>query len=98
MEQSAVLIARREGQATGEGPLAGAAVTEYGMHDIAPGVGGTGGLATLSGRARCIFAPFRPPTGASSCRARWRGGAEQPPGTAPPGRVPGAGCAIGRPP
>ncbi len=36
-----VLMVRREGQASGEGPLAGAAVTEYGMHDLIPGVGGT---------------------------------------------------------
>lgn len=31
-----VLAVRREGEAVGEGPLAGAAVTEFGWHDINP--------------------------------------------------------------
>ena len=35
-----VAMVRREGKATGQGPLAGAAVTEYGTHDVVPGVGG----------------------------------------------------------
>lgn len=35
-----VLMVQREGQSKGSGPLAGAKVTEYGMHDIVPGVGG----------------------------------------------------------
>ncbi len=35
-----VLLVQREGKAEGSGPLAGAAVTEYGMHDIVPGVAG----------------------------------------------------------
>ena len=35
-----VLMVRREGKAEGSGPLSGAAVTEYGVHDITPGVGG----------------------------------------------------------
>jgi hypothetical protein len=35
-----VAMMRREGKATGRGMLSGAAVTEYGMHDIQPGVGG----------------------------------------------------------
>lgn len=35
-----VAMMRREGKATGEGILSGAAVTEYGMHDIQPGIGG----------------------------------------------------------
>ncbi len=35
-----VLMVRREGQAEGDGLLAGARVTEYGMHPIQPGVGG----------------------------------------------------------
>ncbi len=35
-----VLLVRREGKAEGSGPLAGAAVTEYGMHDIVPGDAG----------------------------------------------------------
>ncbi len=34
------LMVRREGNAEGSGPLAGAAVTEFGAHDITPGVGG----------------------------------------------------------
>ena len=35
-----VRLVRREGKAAGEGPLAGASVVEYGMHDIIPGIGG----------------------------------------------------------
>ncbi len=35
-----VLMVKREGQAAGTGVLAGAALTEYGMHDIRPGVDG----------------------------------------------------------
>ena len=35
-----VAMVKREGQATGSGPLAGTAVSEYGRHDIVPGVGG----------------------------------------------------------
>lgn len=35
-----VLMVRREGKAEGAGFLAGASVTEYGMHPIQPGVGG----------------------------------------------------------
>lgn len=38
-----VLLVRREGQATGQGPLAGAIVTEYGMHDVVPGMAGNAG-------------------------------------------------------
>lgn len=63
-----VLTVRREGQATGEWPLSGAAVTEYGMHDIVPGVGGdplgyrvfaaaNGDIAYLRWRVRAIFIP-----------------------------------------
>ena len=36
-----VLFVRREGKAAGSGVLAGAQLTEYGMHDIRPGVDGT---------------------------------------------------------
>ena len=36
-----VLFVQREGQAEGSGLLAGAQVTEYGMHDLVKGVGGT---------------------------------------------------------
>jgi len=35
-----VLMVKREGKATGQSPLAGTTVTEYGRHDIVPGVGG----------------------------------------------------------
>lgn len=35
-----VLMVRRQGMATGSGPLAGTQVTEYGVHDITPGSGG----------------------------------------------------------
>lgn len=35
-----VAMGRREGKATGKGILSGATVTEYGMHDIQPGIGG----------------------------------------------------------
>ncbi len=35
-----VRLTRRQGQATGSDPLAGAGVAEYGFHDLAPGVGG----------------------------------------------------------
>lgn len=34
------LLVRREGKSTGEGPLAGITVQEYGAHDVVPGVGG----------------------------------------------------------
>jgi hypothetical protein len=36
-----VLFVRREGTAEGSGPLAGAHLTEYGMHDIRPGIDGS---------------------------------------------------------
>jgi len=35
-----VLMVRREGKAVGQGLLSGAAVTEYGRHDITLGIGG----------------------------------------------------------
>lgn len=35
-----VAMVRREGKATGQGLFSGAAVTEYGKHDITPGIGG----------------------------------------------------------
>jgi hypothetical protein len=34
------LMVRREGKTEGQGPLAGATVQEYGVHDVVPGVGG----------------------------------------------------------
>ena len=33
-------MVRREGKSEGQGPLSGATVTEYGAHDVVPGVGG----------------------------------------------------------
>lgn len=33
-------LVRREGKSEGQGAIAGASVTEYGAHDIVPGVGG----------------------------------------------------------
>ena len=35
-----VLMSKREGKAQGSGPLVGAVVTEYGLHDIVPGTSG----------------------------------------------------------
>ncbi len=35
-----LLLVQREGKTEGQGPLAGATVTEFGAHDIVPGVGG----------------------------------------------------------
>jgi hypothetical protein len=34
------LLVRRDGKTEGQGPLAGAAVQEFGAHDVVPGVGG----------------------------------------------------------
>jgi hypothetical protein len=36
-----VAMTKREGKASGSGPLVGAAVTEYGLHDIVPGTSGS---------------------------------------------------------
>lgn len=63
-----VLFVRREGAAEGSGPLNGAAVNEYGMHDIIPGVAGDprgyleftapdGGKAYIKWIVRAIFVP-----------------------------------------
>jgi len=63
-----VLLVRREGTASGTGPLAGAAVTEYSMHDIIRGVGGDprgylvfadgdGGKAYIKWQVRAVFVP-----------------------------------------
>jgi hypothetical protein len=63
-----VLLVRREGQAEGSGPLAGAAVNEYGMHDIIPGVAGDphgyleftaadGAKAYVKWLVRAVFVP-----------------------------------------
>lgn len=63
-----VLLVRREGKSTGSGPLAGAAVMEYGMHDIIPGVAGdprgyleftaaNGDKAYIKWLVRAIFVP-----------------------------------------
>ncbi len=63
-----VLMVRREGKSVGQGPLAGAAVTEYGVHDITPGIGGNpsgylvftqpdGDVAYLKWLVRAVFVP-----------------------------------------
>ncbi len=63
-----VAMVRREGQAAGQGLLAGAAVTECGRHDITPGVGGepsgnlvfaqpTGDVAYVKWVVRAVFVP-----------------------------------------
>jgi len=63
-----VLLVRREGVATGTGPLAGASVTEYGMHDIVRGVGGeprgylemkasNGDIAYIKWQVSAVFVP-----------------------------------------
>jgi hypothetical protein len=63
-----VLMVKREGKATGDGLLAGAAVTEYGRHDITPGVGGdpsgylvftqlSGDIAYVKWLVRAVFVP-----------------------------------------
>ena len=63
-----VLMVRREGKSTGLGLLNGASVTEYGMHDIVPGVGGdprgylvftaaNGDAAYVKWQVRAIFVP-----------------------------------------
>jgi len=62
------LMVRREGQATGDGPLKDAKVVEYGVHDIVPGVGGDprgylvltrpdGATAYVKWRVRAVFVP-----------------------------------------
>ena len=63
-----VLMVRREGKASGTGSLNDASVTEYGMHDIAPGVGGDprgylvlsradGSIAYVKWQVRAVFVP-----------------------------------------
>ncbi|GAB7545505.1 hypothetical protein CS8_051870 [Cupriavidus sp. 8B] len=63
-----VLMVKREGKAIGQGPLAGTAVTEYGRHDIVPGVGGDpsgylvftaaeGDVAYVKWSMRAVFLP-----------------------------------------
>ncbi len=64
-----VLLVRREGQAEGNGPLAGAAVAEYGLHDVVPGESGDaqgylvftreddGSEAYVKWRLRAVFVP-----------------------------------------
>ena len=63
-----VLMVQREGKATGSGPLTGAQVTEYGLHDIVPGVGGdpqgylvftaaNGDVAYIKWQVRAVFVP-----------------------------------------
>lgn len=63
-----VLMVRRTGDATGQGPLAGASVTEYGMHDLVRGKDGDprgylvfeqkdGSKAYIKFRVRAVFVP-----------------------------------------
>ena len=63
-----VLLVRREGMAEGAGALAGAQVSEYGMHDIIRGVGGDprgylvftapdGAEAYVKWQVRAVFVP-----------------------------------------
>ena len=63
-----VLMVRREGNATGSAPLAGAKVTEFGLHDLVPGVGGhprgylrftnaNGDEAYVKWQVRAVFVP-----------------------------------------
>lgn len=62
------LLVRREGRSEGQGPLADANVTEYGAHDILPGVGGEprgyleftkadGDKAYIKWRIQAVFIP-----------------------------------------
>ena len=52
-----VLMVKREGQATGSGLLAGTSVTEYGRHDVTPGVSGdpSGYLVFLKGKGNVAY-------------------------------------------
>ncbi len=63
-----VSMVRREGKAVGEGILNGASVTEYGVHDITPGIGGDprgylvfttpeGDIAYIKWQVRAVFVP-----------------------------------------
>lgn len=83
----AVLLVRREGQATGQGPLAGATVTGHGMHDVVPACPGNAagylafsttrgsaraGRSGMSGNAGGYLA-FSRPDGLKAC-VRWSDG------------------------
>ena len=52
-----VLMVKRDGQATGNGLLAGASVTEYGRHDVTPGLNGnpSGYLVFLKGEGNVAY-------------------------------------------
>jgi hypothetical protein len=63
-----VLMVKREGKAAGEGVLNGASVTEYGVHDVTPGIGGDprgylvfsmpdGDIAYVKWQVRAVFVP-----------------------------------------
>jgi hypothetical protein len=63
-----VAMVRREGKAAGSGPFAATSVTEYGRHDIQPGVGGDpsgylvfsagdGNVAYLKYLVRAVYVP-----------------------------------------
>jgi hypothetical protein len=61
------LMVRREGRSEGQGPLAGATVQEFGVHEVVPGVGGeprgylefvtTDGKAYLKWVIHAVFVP-----------------------------------------
>lgn len=63
-----VAMVKRDGKAAGAGPLDGSSVTEYGRHDIVPGVGGDpsgylvfsggdGDFAYLKYSVRAVYVP-----------------------------------------
>jgi len=63
-----VAMVHRQGKATGQGVLSGASVSEYGRHDVIPGVGGEGGghlvfalpngdSANIKWLVRAVFVP-----------------------------------------
>ncbi len=68
LEKHFVLFVKREGKATGRGILNGAELTEYGMHDIRPGLDGSprgyvvaklpnGDQAVIQWEVQAVFVP-----------------------------------------
>lgn len=59
--QHFLLMVRREGKAEGSGPLAGASVTEFGWHDIIPGVNGDprGYLVFSESKENTVYVKWR---------------------------------------
>jgi hypothetical protein len=55
-----VVMVRREGAATGSGPFDGASVSEYGRHDIIPGIGGdpSGYLVFAQGEGNVAYVKY----------------------------------------